>query len=123
MPRALLPASFGTARCAKRPIPICRKGAPMAYILIAGVWCGGVIFLWWLSDVAYGVHWILGFPLRLAAIGSLAMIVLAAPATVLEAGRSVMGKSDLRPAEAILLAIVVVAAAAFLVTMWLSGRL
>ena len=40
------------------------------FILIAAWVCLGLFgwFWYWLSDLAYGVHWILGFPIRLFAI-------------------------------------------------------
>ncbi len=91
--------------------------------LAVGVWFGGVIFFWWFSDVAYGAHWILGLPTRLLAIAGLIAFVLAAPAMVLEAGRAVLGKSDLRPLDATALAVMFVAGATVLVSLWLSGRL
>ena len=53
-----------------RAVGVTAAGAfALIYLTIAlGMMIGGVLFLWWLSDLGYSVGWPLGFPIRIAAI-------------------------------------------------------
>ena len=61
--------------------------------IVALLWLGGSIFLWWLSDLAYEVHWLLGLPVRISAILSSLFLVLAAIGLLVLAVKSKLGLS------------------------------